>query len=241
MNPKFPSAFARSAILPLLMVWLLAAPVARGRVIDVGPDRPVRTIDAALARAAVGDEIVLDRGIEHPTAGLRVTVDAIEIRSADGQGLPATITNTSTDKNATTFEHRADGLVLKDLILTGGGNVTCVRARGRRLTIDNVRPTNTVWLFVHLSGAQQTVIRNCETPVLPAYTVCAFDQDTRGLLIDRCTFLGSEKEHTIRLQRIYDAVLRDSTFKVGGWKSALTIREGADNRVENCTIAGPLA
>jgi hypothetical protein len=91
------------------------------RVIEVGPQREVSTINAALARAKVGDEIVLERGLEFPTEGLKVSVDAIEIRSADGPGEPAVIRNVSTAKSPTTIDHRGDGLLLKDLGMTGGG------------------------------------------------------------------------------------------------------------------------
>jgi len=237
---RCPFRFVPLCLALILPLFLLAAPTS-ARVITVGQLGEVLTIDAAVAKAKVGDEIVLDRNAEYGTNGLKITVDGLEFRSADGEGVPAIITNLSKGKNAVTIEHRAEGLMLKDLILSGGDNVTCVMARGRRLTVDNVRPTNTVWRFVQLRGAQQTLIRNCEAPKLIAYTVCAFDNDARGLIIDHCTFLGSEKEHTIRLQRIYDAVIRNSTLKVGGWKSAITIRDGANNRVENCTIEGPVS
>jgi hypothetical protein len=240
MTRRCPSRFVTLGLVLILPLLLVTTPLS-ARVITVGQLGEVQTIDAAVAKAEVGDEIVLDRNAEYGTRGLKITLDGLEFRSADGEGVPAIITNLSKDKNAITLDHRAEGLMLKDLILAGGDNVTCVMARGRRLTVDNVRPTNTVWRFVQLRGAQQTLIRNCEAPVLTAYTVCAFDADARGLIIDHCTFLGSEKEHTVRLQRIYDAVIRNSTLKVGGWKSAITIRDGADNRVENCTIDGPIS
>src|SRR5688500_280860 len=223
----------------LLLPFVLSSP-ALDRVITVGPQREAATINAALARAKVGDEIVLDRSVEYPTDGIVVAVDAIEIRSADGPGAAATIRNTSTSKSAVTIDHRGDGLILKDLAMTGGGTVTCVRGKGQRLTIDTVNPTSSIWRFVHLDGARQTVIRNCDVPLLNDYNVCAFGGETRGLLIERCTFGGSVDEHCIRLQRIHDAQLRNSTFNAGGKKSALTVREGSNVRVENCTINGPI-
>lgn len=232
------------ARLVMLMALLLAltAP-ATARVIEVGTQREVPTLDAAIARAKVGDEIVLQRGVEHLTAGVTIKVDAIEIRSGDGPGDPATIRNTSSSKSAVTIEHRGEGLTLKDLRLTSaaGATVTGVRAKGKRLTLDNVNPDRSIWRFVHLDGARQTVIRNCDAPLLKDYAVCAFGGEARGLLIERCTFGGSEDEHCIRLQRIHDALLRDSTFFAGGWKSALTLREGQDVRIENCTLRGPLS
>ena len=231
----------RAAALVLLLQLVTFCTPASARVITVGPQREAATVDAALARAKVGDEIVLERGVEFPTAGLKVSIDAVEIRSDDGPGAPATIRNTSTSKSATTVEHRGEGLILRDLIMTGGATVTCVQAKGRRLTIDNVKPTASIWRFVFLDGAQQTVIRNCDVPLINDYNVCSFGGETRGLVIERCTFGGSVDEHCIRLQRIHDARLRDSTFHMGGKKSALTIREGADVRVDNCTINGPIA
>jgi hypothetical protein len=77
--------------------------------------------------------------------------------------------------------------------------------------------------------------------MLNDYNVCSFGGETRGLLIERCTFGGSEDEHCVRLQRIRDARLRDCTFNAGGKKSALTIRDGANVRVDNCIINGPIA
>ncbi len=233
----------RAARYVTTMLLLALAPPAPARVIEVGPQREARTLDAAVARARIGDEIVLQRGVEHLTTGVTIKVDAIEIRSAPGTGEPATIRNTSASKSATTLEHRGEGLVLNDLRLTSGGGktVTGVRAKGQRLTIDNVHADGSIWRFVHLDGARQTVIRNCSAPKLNDYIVCAFGGETRGLLIERCTFGGSEEEHCIRLQRIHDALLRDSTFSAGGWKSALTLREGADVRVENCTLNGPVS
>jgi hypothetical protein len=237
------SRYVSIALVRVVCTFVLCsiAQDAVARVIQVGPQREATTLNAALARAKVGDEIVLDRAIEYPTDGLKVTVDAIEIRSAEGPEAPATIRNTSASKSATTIEHRAEGLVLKDLVMTGGATVTCVQAKGRRLTIDNVNPTASIWRFVHLDGARQTVIRNCDVPMLNDYNVCSFGGETRGLLIEGCTFGGSVDEHCIRLQRIYDARLRDCTFRAGGKKSALTVRDGADVRVENCTLSGPIA
>ncbi len=241
MDPHRLTILPRAVSLVLLPLLAAFCTPASARVITVGPQSEATTVDAALARAEVGDEIVLQRGVEFPTGGLTVSIDAIEIRSADGPGAPATLRNTSTSKSATTVEHRGEGLTLRDLVMTGGDTVTCVQAKGRRLTLDNVTPTASIWRFVHLDGAQQTVIRNCNVPLLNDYNVCAFGGEVRGLLIERCTFGGSVDEHCIRLQRIHDARLRDSTFHMGGRKSALTIREGADVRVDNCTINGPIA
>jgi hypothetical protein len=226
--------------------WALFLPFALGssaiaRVIQVGPQREVTTINAAVARAKVGDEIVLDRATEYPTDGVKVTVDAIEIRSAEGPEAPAIIRNTSTSKSPTTIEHRGEGLVLKDLVMSGSGGVTCILAKGRRLTIDSVKPAASIWRFVHLDGAQQTVIRHCDVPLLNDYNVCSFGGETRGLVMERCTFGGSTDEHCVRLQRIHDARLRDCTFNAGGKKSALTVRDGANVRVDNCVINGPIA
>ncbi|HEV2295932.1 MAG TPA: right-handed parallel beta-helix repeat-containing protein [Tepidisphaeraceae bacterium] len=238
---EFPMHLPPARVIALLILTLCAP--AAARVIGVGPDREARTLEAAIARAKVGDEIVLDRAIEHLTSGVVVSVDAVEIRSADGPGEPATIRNISTGKWPVTIEHRAEGLILKDLIMAGaeGVNITAIRGKGARLTVDNVSPSASVWRFVHIDGAQQTVVRNCTAPVLPDYTVCSFGGISRNLILERCTFGGSVKEHTIRLHKIQGALLRDSTFDVGGKKSALTIRDGADVRVENCTINGPVA
>jgi hypothetical protein len=90
------AVLVRQAAVPLLALLALSAPAA-ARVIDVGPDRDVKTIDAAFAKAQVGDEIVLQRGVEHLTDGTKVTVDAVEVRSADGPGAPAIVHNTSAE------------------------------------------------------------------------------------------------------------------------------------------------
>ncbi len=233
----------RASFFCLTCVALLLACVtnARGRVVEVGPTRNVRTLDAALAQAASGDEIVLDR-VEHVTSGLKVTVDAIEIRSADTPGEPAIIRNVSTKEYATTIEHRAEGLLLKDLVFSGGANVTCVRARGKRLTVDHAIPAETVWRWVQLAGATDTTIRNCDVPKLPSYAVCSFDHDSRNLVIERCNFAGGDSDsHTIRLHRIFGSRLRDCTINADGARAALNIRDGGDNRVENCAINGPIA
>jgi hypothetical protein len=236
---------SRAILSPLLVLLVCCASsttTTNARVIGVGPDQEVRTLNAALSRAKVGDEIVLDRAIEHATAGVVVRVDAIEIRSADGPGEPATIRNISTEKWPATIEHRAEGLILRDLIMAGaeGVNVTAVRAKGERLIVDNVTPASSMWRFVHLDGARQTVVRNCTAPVLTDYTVCSFGADSHRLLVERCNFAGSTKEHCMRYHRIHDLVLRDSTFRVGGKKSALNLRDGAGVRAENCTFLGPV-
>lgn len=228
-------------IVPLFLLLALCAP-AVARVITVGPAREARTLNAALARAKSGDEIVLDRAIEHLTSGVVIRVDAIEIRSADGAGEPATIRNTSVGEWPITIHHRGEGLIIKNLTMAGveGVNVTAIRARGKRLIVDNVTPAASIWRFVHVDGAEQTVVRNCTAPVLVDYTVCTFGAESRDLLVERCTFGGSTKEHTIRTHKINGAVFRDSTFSVGGWKSAMNLRDGANVRIENCTINGPL-
>ncbi len=234
--------FTTPAAVLLLLGLLVASRAAHARVIEVGPARAVRTINAAVARAAVGDEIVLDRGVEFLTSGLKIEKDAIEIRSAAGAGAPATIRNVSTAKWVNTIEHRGEGLLLKDLILSGGPNVTCIRARGRRLTVDNAVPADSVWRWVHLDGAAETTVRNCDVPKLSSYAICAFDRDSRALVVERCTFAGGDKEsHTIRLQRTYGALIRDCTINGDGARSVLNIRDGGDNRIENCTIEGSLS
>ena len=225
--------------LALHAILAVVSPPAHARVIDVGPTGAVKTIDAALARAGVGDEIVLERGVEHATAGLRITTDAIEIRSADGPEPPAVIRNTSLEKWGVTIDHRAEGLMLKDVVLTGGPNVTCVRARGRRLTIDNAPPAGEVWRWVQIFGGSQTTILNTDVPAITSYSICSFDADARGLIVSRCTFAGASTEsHTIRLQRVYDARLRECAIRGNGARTALSVRDGAGNRVEDCTIDG---
>lgn len=224
------------------MLLLFCAPAA-ARVIQVGPDREAKTLNIALARAKPGDEIVLDRATEHLTSGVVVRVDAIEIRSAPGAGEPATIRNTSTDGYPTTIDHRGEGLIVRDVVMAGteGVNIMGIRAKGRRLIVDSVTAAPSLWGLVMLDGADHTVVRNCKAPVLTAYTVSSFGSASHDLLVERCTFLGSSTEHTIRLHKIHGARLRDSTFHVGGKKSALTIRDGANVHVENCTIQGAIA
>ena len=239
MNPTF----SRATLPALLLALILARPHASAGVIEVGPAKSVRTLDAAVTVAKVGDEIVLDRGVEHVTDGVEITTDAIEIRSADGPGDRAVIRTVSTKQYPVAIEHRAEGLMLRDLTFTAGSpNVTCVRARGRRLTLDDVEPAgDNVWRWVWISGGGQTVLRNSDVPALKSYAVCSFDHDARVLIIERCTFAGGDRDsHTIRLQRIHAARIVDCTIEGIGARSALSIRDGADNRVEGCTINGRL-
>ncbi|MGB7158551.1 MAG: hypothetical protein WBD40_10830, partial [Tepidisphaeraceae bacterium] len=63
------SNFAFLAAIAVSLVFSLAQ--TSPRTIQVGPSREVKTIDAALARAAPGDTIELDRGQAFPTKGLK--------------------------------------------------------------------------------------------------------------------------------------------------------------------------
>ena len=122
----------------LALALLATVGTAAARTIQVGPERPARTLAAALAEAAAGDRLLIDEGEYFDCATIGTSDLVIEGAGKDG----ATVLTDRTCGGKALLVVAGDNITIRNLTLARArvpdGNGAGIRAEGTNLTVDHV-------------------------------------------------------------------------------------------------------